>query len=96
MTINPAAQSGQGQPHLRREIRRNIMKLHYVSHGARARAEHTQIRIHPACRCVCGHVLKGYDFDIRDDGITLDCPRCFTRLLEIEFGFIDASTDAAE
>ncbi len=40
--------------------------------------------IAPGFACVCGRPIKPLDFDVTDEGIVLDCPECYRRLLEIE------------
>jgi hypothetical protein len=48
------------------------------------------VRLHPALRCVCGRVLKGWDVIVADDvnsalfPCRLICSACHTELLVIE------------
>ena len=61
------------------------MNKYFFPPDERFAATHTSVRVNPLLRCPCGHSLKAHDFDITDDGsIRLDCPRCFSRLFEIE------------
>ena len=51
------------------------MKSHHFPTGAQARAEHVQVRANPLLRCMCGRIVRVYDFDCTDGSITLDCHR---------------------
>jgi hypothetical protein len=45
---------------------------------------HTEARIEPLFRCICGRVLKAYDLDIHDSTIELTCSQCNRLLLRIK------------
>jgi hypothetical protein len=63
-----------------------MTKNHHVEQDLDRHCSSTQLRLHPALRCICGRTLKGYDASISDNGeqIRIVCQRCHTLLLAIE------------
>jgi hypothetical protein len=49
----------------------------------------TSAQIHPAFRCLRGHVLTGHDFNIGGNCIRLICQSCHRELITIAVSVID-------
>jgi hypothetical protein len=56
----------------------------------------TTARVHPALRCVCGHVVSGHDLDLDGMNVRLICTRCHQSLLEIRVSVWEYNHDGRD